>query len=129
QIYAVSADTITVNWVALSSGPGTGTSEGYALVGSSTNFNGTGTIYSSTTFDAAQSTLTLSGLAVSTTYYLRVGGINWNGVANYVTIGSTKTLLGTTPPATPLISAVYLSSITASWGAINSDLGYVVDAS
>src|SRR5206468_4336158 len=69
------------------------------------------------------------GLAPLTTYYLRAGGINWDGVVNYSTFGSTKTLLGTTPPLNPVIAAVYRSSITASWGSVNSDTGYVVEAS
>src|SRR6185436_7042620 len=57
QFAGVSSFTVSANWVAFSSGPGNGTSEGYKLLASSTNFNGTGTIYSSSTFDAAQSTL------------------------------------------------------------------------
>src|SRR5262249_2287737 len=62
QVFNVMSTSVTANWVAFSSGPGTSTSEGYRLEASSTNFNGTGTIFSSATFDAAQSTLTVEGL-------------------------------------------------------------------
>src|SRR5262249_43950595 len=40
QFAGVSSFTVTANWVAFSSGPGNGTSEGYTLLASSTNFDG-----------------------------------------------------------------------------------------
>src|SRR4029078_12557853 len=91
QFYAVFNTSVTVNWVAFSTGPGTNTSEGYTVQASSTNFNGTGTIYSSSTFDAAQSTLTVIGLDPNIAYNFRAGGINWNSVVNYTALGSRTT--------------------------------------
>jgi len=82
-----------VNWLSLLSQGG---SEGYEL-DASTAVNFTGTILSSTTADVNQSTLTLTGLAGSTTYYLRIGGINWDNAANYVSVGSTVTRAGGAP--------------------------------
>src|SRR5207249_11800067 len=75
------------------SGSGANTSQGYEL-DASTAANFTGTIYSSTTFLATNSTLTVSGLAAFTTYYLRVGDLNWNNATHYVSIGSTMTTSG-----------------------------------
>src|SRR5207245_6058483 len=84
------ATSITANWFTFSSGSGANTSQGYEL-DASTAANFTGTIYSSTTFLASNSTLTISGLAAFTTYYLRVGDLNWNIDTNYASIGSTRT--------------------------------------
>src|SRR5437773_1776245 len=93
QFAGVSSFTVTANWVALSSGPGTGTSEGYELDASSTNFDGTGMIYSSATFDAARSTLTVTVPSADTVYTLRAGALNWTFTPNFVVIGgSTRTL-------------------------------------
>src|SRR5262249_19724144 len=76
------------------------------------------------------STLTIvSGLVANTTYYLRVGGINWNGVVNYVDLGSTVTTAGSAPAAPVLITAVYVSSITATWNDVPNTTGYDVEAS
>src|SRR5439155_27092926 len=75
------------------SGSGANTTQGYEL-DASTAANFTGTIYSSTTFLAANSTLTVSGPAAFTTYYLRVGDLNWHNATNYVSIGSTMTTSG-----------------------------------
>src|SRR5205807_2260197 len=100
----------------------------------STAANFTGTIYSSTTFLAANSTLTVSGLAAFTTYYLRVGDLNWNNATNYASIGSTMTTSGGAV-GSPSISAVYLSTITAtsftfnSGSAVHDALPYELDAS
>src|SRR6185436_11914231 len=82
QFAGVSSFTVTANWVAFSTGPGTNTSEGYRLQASSTAFDGTGTIYSSTTFVAPQSTLTVIVPSADTIYYLRVGALNWDGTPN-----------------------------------------------
>ena len=54
--------------------------------------------------------------------------MNWDGVANYVTVGSTVT-----NPALPVsaatITAVYPSSITVNWTSVPYVTGYAVDAS
>ena len=81
-----------MNWSAFAAGSGANTSEGFELDASSTNFNGTGTIYMSSTTDPTVSTLTVTGLAANTGYALRVGGINWNGVPNYTYLPRTTIL-------------------------------------
>src|SRR5436853_7836151 len=74
------------------------------------------------------STLTVSGLAAFTTYYLRVGDLNWNNATNYTSIGSTMTTSGGAV-GSPAISAVYLSTITATWTTVPNVTGYDVEAS
>src|SRR5438552_3938954 len=127
QVYQVFATSITANWFTFSSGSGANTSQGYHL-DAPTAANFRGTIYSSTTFLAADSTLTVSGLAAFTTYYLRVGDLNWNNATNYVSIGSTMTTSGGAV-GSPAISAVYLSTITATWTTVPNVTGYDVEAS
>ena len=50
-------------------------------------------VYLSVTTDVTVSTLTVSGLLPYSTYYLRAGASNWDGVVNFVSL-STSTLLG-----------------------------------
>src|SRR4029077_3835283 len=63
-----------------------------------------------------------------TTYYLRAGADNWNGTTNYITIGSTLTNAGGAV-GSPAISAVYMSTITATWTTVTGVTGYDVEAS
>ncbi|MDE2489486.1 MAG: hypothetical protein KGM24_01475 [Elusimicrobia bacterium] len=79
-VYFTSA---TLQWAALPAA----SASGYRLETSSSPFGSpTGTIYSSTTFDAAQSTLTVSGIDANTTWYMRVAALNRAGAANYTTL-------------------------------------------
>src|SRR5262249_19487474 len=127
QFAGVSSFTVTANWVALSSGPGNGTSEGYNLQ-ASTASDFSGTIYSSRTFEASRSTLTVIVPSADTVYYLRVGAENWNDVARYVTIGvSTRTLPG--PAPIPTITNVYITTMSVAWSNVNSYTGYSLEAS
>ena len=130
QVYQIFTTSITVNWTAMTVGTGTNTSEGYRLEASSTNFNGTGTVYFSSNTTPATSTLTVSGLTTNVSYNLRVGGLNWNNVPNFVTpTGSPATTVAGGAPGNPLITAVYVSSLTAAWGNVNSPSGYSLEAS
>ena len=90
QVYNVSASLIVVNWQALPVSPSSSTSEGYILQ-ASTASNFSGTLFSSSTSNVSLSTLTLSGLAAFTTYYIRAGGLNWDSVADYAAAVSTVT--------------------------------------
>ncbi len=95
-VYAVNGASVTANWFALPSSPpdaSSKTAEGY-LLQASTSPTYTGLIFSSSTPNAALSTLTVSGLSGLTTYYLRVGGLNWRGAPNFVSISSVVTPLG-----------------------------------
>ena len=96
QAYQVFATSITANWTAMTVGTGTNTSEGYEL-DASTAANFTGQIFISSNTTPLTSTLTVTGLSPVVTYFLRAGAVNWNSVANYVSLGSTRTLsFGTT---------------------------------
>ena len=120
QVYQAYTSSITVNWTAMTVGTGTNTSEGYRLEASSTNFNG-GTIYFSSNTTPSTSTLTVVGLTSNVSYNLRVGALNWNNVPNFVTpTGSPATTVAGGAPGNPLITAVYVSSLTAAWGNVNS---------
>jgi hypothetical protein len=119
KIYQVNQTSITMNWTAwASTGPGVNTSQGYELDVSSTNFNGTGTIYMSSNTTPTTSTLTVTGLANSTTYYLRTGGYNYNAVANFVSAGSTITLSGGPAAVTNLTATAQSNgNVNVTWSA------------
>ena len=121
----IAESTIAVNWPPFAGGSSTNTAQGYELDAStSSNFI---TYTSSKTVAVAQSTLTISGLTPFTTYYLRVGGVNWDSVVNYVGL-STQTSAGAAPGSVSL-TAVYVTSTTLSWTAVSGSNGYEVDAS
>ncbi|MBI4057015.1 MAG: gliding motility-associated C-terminal domain-containing protein [Elusimicrobia bacterium] len=126
QIFEVFQTSVTANWNPLPTTPSSSTAEGYRLE-ASTASNFIGTILSSSTLDIGLSTLTVSGLSANTTYFFRVGSLNWNNTANYITIGSTKTLIGP-PPTNPVISVMHISSAAITWGTVASQ-GYVVESS
>ncbi|MFA5809833.1 MAG: LamG-like jellyroll fold domain-containing protein, partial [Thermoleophilia bacterium] len=134
QAAAVFAGSVTVSWDALPQSPSSSTCEGYRLDASSTNFAG-GTVYSSSTLNAQLSALTIPDLAANTTYYFRVGSLNWNGLPNFAVAGSTSTLANAPQPVTPGFLNVYTSSVTANWAALpatpssSTSEGYVLEAS
>src|SRR6185295_15553965 len=129
QFAGVSSFTVSANWVAFSSGPGNGTSEGYRVQASTAAdfslING-----SSETTNAALSTLTINGLLADTVYYLRAGALNWTSTPNYgVIAGSTRTLPGPAPAAPINITGVYITTMSVTWGSVNSYTGYSLEAS
>ncbi|MFC2061913.1 LamG-like jellyroll fold domain-containing protein, partial [Elusimicrobiota bacterium] len=96
EIYAAYGTVVTLNWKAHPETPSSSTCEGYIVEASSTNFGAQspgGTVYSSATYLCSLSTLTVSGLSPNTTYWFRIGAYNWSYTANYVTAGSTKTII------------------------------------
>jgi hypothetical protein len=128
QVYGVFETSATLNWAALPASPQSQSAQGYALEASSTNFGALlagGAVLSSATTSLEQSTLTVSGLEADTTYYFRVGALNWAGAANPVSAGSTSTL---SSPVAPAFSAIYLTSAVVSWSAVASQ-GYELQAS
>ena len=74
---------IGVSWTAVGS-------NGYEL-DASTASNFSGTLFVSSTSNGAATTLTATGLAGNTTYYLHAGAL-WNGTTNYAAVVSTLTL-------------------------------------
>src|ERR1019366_3581698 len=128
QIYQVFATSVTANWVAFGVGPGNNTSEGYEL-DAATDAGFASIVASSISTSVTPSTLTVIGLTPYTTYYLRVGGINYNNVRNFTTIGSTQTLSGGAVTS-PAITQVYVSSLTVTWtDPAQTTTGYDVEAS
>ena len=126
EIYQSNISSITLNWTALSAPP-TPPGIGY-LLQASTASDFSGLIYFSSNTDVMFSTLTVTGLTTATNYYLRVGGLNWNDVPNFVPAGNTTT--GSGPgPVNPTITDVSVSSLTAVWGSANSLNGYSLEAS
>ena len=121
---------MTVSWVPSPLSPpdaSSKTAEGY-LLQASTAADFSGTLFSSGTPNAALSTLSVTGLAGYTTYYLRVGALNWNGVPTYAAAAATRTTTGAAP-LNPVVTAVYLSSVSVAWGQVGAQDGYVVEAS
>src|SRR6185437_12428903 len=125
QIYQVFATSVTANWQAIAAPPG---SEGYEL-DAATDAGFTNVIASSVTPDVNMSTLTVSGLSVNTTYYVRAGGVNWENTTNYVFIGSTQTT-ASAAVTNATITKVYVSSLTVTWtGGQAGVSGYDIEAS
>jgi hypothetical protein len=83
QLAGLYSSSMTVNWLPLPPTPSSATAEGYTLE-ASTSPDFTGVIKSSFTSLVPVSTLTVTGLTANTTYYLRVGSLNWASAANYV---------------------------------------------
>jgi len=90
QIYEVFASSVIINWAEHPQTPLSSTCEGYILQASK-NEDFIPIWESSSTTNVLLSTLTLRTLYYETTYYFRVGALNWNNVANYVSAGSTFT--------------------------------------
>jgi len=90
--------TVTVGWAALPVIQQSDSCEGY-LVDASTAPDFTGLVLSSATASPTLGSLTVQNLFADATYYFRVGSLNWNGAANYVSAGSTKTQTETESPA------------------------------
>ena len=127
QYFQVGVTSVTVNWTAMTVGTGTNTSEGYRL-DASTAPDFSGTLFFSSNTTPATSTLTVTGLAAYTTYYFRVGALNWDNVANYTVMSATRTIEG---PAVskPLITSAFVSTLTATWTPAPNTTGYDVEAS
>ncbi|MCB4755423.1 MAG: carboxypeptidase regulatory-like domain-containing protein [Elusimicrobia bacterium] len=87
SVFKVNVTSVAVTWGI----PGTG-AEGYLLNMSSTNFDGTGILHSTETFDMNMTTLTVTDLLSGTTYWIRVASLNHLFVPNFTTLPSTKTL-------------------------------------
>src|SRR5438552_229198 len=123
----VTSNTVTAGWPAFASGSSTNTAQGYQFE-AYTDAGYTSLAGSSQTTSVALSTLTINGLSAYTTYYLRAGADNWNGTTNYIVIASTLTNAGPAPTAVS-VNAVYVTSITITYGTVGGSAGYELDAS
>ncbi|MBI3297828.1 MAG: fibronectin type III domain-containing protein [Elusimicrobia bacterium] len=91
EFQQVSRTSATVSWVPLPTAAAAGssnTSEGYVLEASTAADFG-GNLLSTATPNVSLSTLTIAGLLASTTYYYRVGSLNWDGTPHYQAAQST----------------------------------------
>ena len=87
-VSGVIGQSMSVTWLPLPTIPSSSTSEGYELdVSTAPDFSGI--IISSVTPVVTLSTLTVQNILAGTTYYIRVGALNWNNVNNYATVIST----------------------------------------
>jgi len=100
----------TVTWSVTPSG-----AQGYRVQASSTNFNGAGTVFSSTTLAGGATGLTVSGLAINTTYYFRAGSLNWSGAPDDAVVAATATLAALPVSAASTFTMVAVTSATAQW--------------
>lgn len=94
QFYGVYETSVTVIWDAFPGTPLSSTCEGYILQ-ASINSDFVPIWRSSSTKSIYLNYLTMPTLFSETTYYFRVGALNWNNVANHVYVGSTFTHSGT----------------------------------
>lgn len=90
-VYQIHVTSMIVNWQALALAPpdaSSNSSSGYLMqVSTRSDFSPLWT--SSATPNVALSTLAASGLQGGVTYYFRIGGLNWNGAANFAATVST----------------------------------------
>lgn len=106
-------------------------------IDASTDSGFSGTIASTITENPALSALTVSGLFPLTTYYLRLGSLNWSLAPNYISITSTETLLA--PETVQVVTSTggvvtFLQhsgpvTLNIPSGAFNSDTTISVDTS
>ncbi|MBI5594490.1 MAG: hypothetical protein HY928_00220, partial [Elusimicrobia bacterium] len=112
QFQDVGPTSVTVSWVGLPTAAAKGssnTSEGYILEASTApNFGGN--LRSSSTPNVSLSTLTVTALLAQTTYYFRVGSLNWDGTPNYIAAGSTGNFVN--PNDTPWLVQEYTGTMT-----------------
>ncbi|MBI4423369.1 MAG: right-handed parallel beta-helix repeat-containing protein, partial [Elusimicrobia bacterium] len=98
QLAGLSFRSARLNWQPLPASPSSATAEGY-LVQVSTASDFSMAVISSATADISLSTLSVAGLSAQTTYYFRVGALNWQGAANFVTLSSAVTPAASPTPA------------------------------
>ena len=104
--------------------------EGYRLEGSTAPFGTGGTVFSSVTltYQNQQRTLTLENLAANTTYYLRLGTLNWEYTPNYTVLPSTRTGFPE-PPAAVTLADIWSSSASINFTPGIAAGGHVAEAS
>lgn len=121
---------ITANFTPLPASPQAFACEGYRLEGATAPFGSGGTVFSSVTYtyqDQLRS-LTLQGLAAYTTYYLRLGSLNWQGTPNYTVLPSTRT--GFPGPLTGVtLDSAWSSSAAVSFVPGGASGGTIAEAS
>jgi parallel beta-helix repeat protein len=121
-VYQINVTSMVVNWLSLPLAPpeaSSNSASGY-LLQASTAADFSGTILSSQTPSVELSTLAISNLVGGTTYFFRVGSLNWNGAANYA--ATVSTLM-------PIQLGVYMTTHTIGLGLTNLNTTVVISTS
>ncbi len=128
QYVLAETDALTVLIFPLSGTLQRNSCEGYRLTASSTNFNGTGVVLSSSTPDPRGLSLALTGLRPNTPYNLRLGTLNWTDTPSYSDLPATQTLMPA-PPSGVILGEVWQSSATVNFAGIPGGDSYTLEAS
>ncbi|MFI5362030.1 MAG: C1 family peptidase [Elusimicrobiota bacterium] len=89
----------TVAWSALPPAPVEAAAEGYVVQFSTApDFT---TVVAASAVPPGNASATVSGLASATSYFVRVGAVGWEGLANFLTLGGAPVL----PPSSGTVSA------------------------
>ncbi len=116
---SVSYASMTVHWVALPSSPQSASCEGYQVdLATSSDFGGV--LYSSITSGSAATSAAVAGLSYGTTYYLRVGALNWNNASNVLAMGSSVTWSAVLSSATVLAGQALSLSLSPPYAAFTA---------
>lgn len=118
---------LAVHFSPLPPAPQGSTCEGYLLQRSTMPFGSGSAIVSSAAPAGNTGLLGFDGLRPSTTYYLRLASLNWDGTPTFTDIGYTATLASDPLPLVDLY-AVWSTSAAVSFASAGSD-GYVLQAS
>lgn len=97
--HTVTYTSITAQWTPSAVAPSSKSAEGYR-VDLSTDINFNGTVVSSAVAGVEGFRASFTGLSHSTTYYLRIGSLNWNSLPSYAATISTLTLIPVLSSAT-----------------------------
>lgn len=106
---------IAVTWSALPAAPPDQTAEGGYLLEASQSPSFASVEFSSASSVIGVSTLTLTGLAANTSYYLRLGTLALDGGANYTFLVSTPTRAA--PPSQQSYTGMSTATIRVNWTA------------
>ncbi|MFC1522286.1 fibronectin type III domain-containing protein [Elusimicrobiota bacterium] len=106
----VFTSSIVASWNTPASGSG-----GYLIEASSTDFDGTDTVYSTETLTGSLAILTMENLTFNTTYYFKGRSYNRNLLlSSYTAMGATATV-AEAPEAPFIFEEIYPASVTVSW--------------
>ncbi|MEK7287331.1 MAG: fibronectin type III domain-containing protein, partial [Elusimicrobiota bacterium] len=104
-----------------------GGARGYRLQASTANFSG-GIVFSSATNNGNLTSLRVLSLSPNTTYFFRVGSLNWNNLPNFAATMSTSALANL--PSSVAFGGVFASSVSMSWALpVGGAKGFRIDAS
>lgn len=121
---------ITMDFIPLQQAPQAFACEGYRLEASTAAFGAGGAVFSSAThtFQDGLRSLTVSGLAANTTYFMRIATLNWEDTPNYTLLPSTRTGFPN-PLGGVTLNSVWSSSASLSYTPNPSAQQHVAEAS